>query len=486
MNNNLTKVERIVIIVTVVAVFIVFGGIGYAFFTMNNSIGSTALVTSSSGRMIINYADGSSNLLVSEKITPSNIIIVNKTFSLTGVNTTNGMNMAYNIGLKYTSSFSYGQLHYYFKRIDTNSNITSNLIGTANQTIPGNTSETGYTSGIFIKSQTENYLELANGEFKPSQNNQTITFNLKMQFPDTGKNQDAEKGATFTGQIVVNYEDSLENIAMGFDYLSPTDENPEPYYTFIAPKTGTYKLETWGAQGGGYNNNGGYGGYSTGFLNLQINQKIFIYVGGTGQQIYSYNASSQGGYNGGGSSLSNSDTKWGGGGGATHIAINNGLLSNLSNNLSAILIVSGGGGGGGQWKNQNNYGGAGGGATGNNGIGEAPGFGATQNNGGNGNSNNNLSGSFGMGGGNITNLASGGGGGLYGGGTGYTHGSSAGGGSGYIGNSLLINKAMYCYNCTESSETATKTISTICHEENPTSNCAKEGNGYARITLISD
>lgn len=58
-----------------------------------------------------------------------------------------------------------------------------------------------------------------------------------------------------------------------------------------------------------------------------------------------------------------------------------------------------------------------------------------------------------------------------------------GGGSGYIGISLS-NKAMYCYNCKESSEENTKTISTICEEETPTEKCAKKGNGYARITYI--
>ena len=83
----------------------------------------------------------------------------------------------------------------------------------------------------------------------------------------------------------------------------------------------------------------------------------------------------------------------------------------------------------------------------------------------------------------------GGGGGFYGGyaddildGGGWIPGT---GGSGYIGNFLLTNKAMYCYKCEESTEESTKTISTTCSEETPTSNCAKKGNGYARITLIS-
>ena len=63
--------------------------------------------------------------------------------------------------------------------------------------------------------------------------------------------------------------------------------------------------------------------------------------------------------------------------------------------------------------------------------------------------------------------------------------SSGAGGSGYIGNSLLTNKVMYCYNCEESNEENTKTISTTCNEETPTVNCSKKGNGYARITLVS-
>lgn len=45
---------------------------------------------------------------------------------------------------------------------------------------------------------------------------------------------------------------------------------------------------------------------------------------------------------------------------------------------------------------------------------------------------------------------------------------------------------MYCYNCQESNEENTKTISTTCSEETPTENCAKKGNGYARITLVSN
>ena len=83
--------------------------------------------------------------------------------------------------------------------------------------------------------------------------------------------------------------------------------------------------------------------------------------------------------------------------------------------------------------------------------------------------------------------AAGGGGGFYGGmsQTENYDTSTGAGGSGYIGNSLLTEKSMYCYNCQESSEESTKTISTTCTNATPTSACAKSGNGYARITLIS-
>ena len=45
---------------------------------------------------------------------------------------------------------------------------------------------------------------------------------------------------------------------------------------------------------------------------------------------------------------------------------------------------------------------------------------------------------------------------------------------------------MYCYNCEESTEKSTKTISTTCTSETPTENCSKQGNGYARITYLGN
>ena len=271
-----------------------------------------------------------------------------------------------------------------------------------------------------------------------------------------------------------------ENVGKVWDYDYTGGEQ-----TFIAPTTGTYKLEVWGAQGGNYDTIkvGGYGAYSSGNKKITQTDKLYINVGGQGTV-------SQGGYNGGGST----DYSGGGGGGATHIALESGKLSILENKKNYILIVSGGGGGSGAF---NNYvGGSGGGYIGEKAAGSSPGFGGTQLSGGEisnytgPTSTSGIKGSFGQGGNGGHEIAykqgsGAGGSGFFGGSGGGARDGGGGGGSGYIGNSLLNEKIMYCYNCTESNETSTKTISTICVNATPIEKCAKSGNGYARITLVS-
>ena len=260
---------------------------------------------------------------------------------------------------------------------------------------------------------------------------------------------------------------------------------------FIAPETGRYKLETWGAQGGGVDKNcyGGYGGYSKGTILLNQGDVLYVNVGGAGAIADTLDKKYTGGYNGGGSSLVQNDTSavskyYPSGGGATHISTMSGELKMVE--INSVYIISGGGGAGSYQPSNGSYsiGGHAGGYIGSHASNDKGGSGGTQSAG--GTATNGADGLFGLGA-TITNAkygGTGGGGGYYGGGAGiYWYGS--GGGSGYIGNSLLLNKTMYCYNCTESSAETTKTISTTCHSSTPTENCAKEGNGYVRIKLIS-
>ena len=222
MENKNQKIGLIIILSTVLFLAIIFIGMTYAFFTANNPEGSTAEIKSETGRMLITYNDGTDNIVPVTNIQPSNTILVNKTFTLTGSNTTvgmsegDGLSMPYKVGVQYTSTFSDGMMHYYIKEVNrpTNSNVTVNYVITPepgkteddykNQTVPGNDTYTGYTHGTFKNGSK--YTEMVTGDFPASLNDQTITFNLIIQFPDNNENQDSEKGKTFNGKVVVNYE----------------------------------------------------------------------------------------------------------------------------------------------------------------------------------------------------------------------------------------------------------------------------------------
>ncbi|WP_257142815.1 glycine rich domain-containing protein [Bacillus toyonensis] len=226
--------------------------------------------------------------------------------------------------------------------------------------------------------------------------------------------------------------------------------------SFTVPYTGTYKLTTWGAQGGdnsfetfpGNSDQGGLGGYAEGEVSLTKGETIYVVVGGQGENAV--NDENKGGYNGGG------DSSWGsGGGGATHIATVDGLLASLSNNTSAILIVAGGGGGvAGGGKSDRDGGYAGGPSYGNNKM-------ATQTNG------------YSFGQGEPVSIegfySGGGGGGWYGGyyGTEKIFKSYGGGGSSYIGGAF-DGETIAGNQSIPSPSGETKTGNT--------------GNGYARIT----
>ena len=296
------------------------------------------------------------------------------------------------------------------------------------------------------------------------------------------------------------------NEGNGFARITLVDETQTDFdydYTgheevLTVPYSGTYKIETWGASGNtpiSTNiNTYGYGGYSTGTIDLIQGEKIYINVGGQGQDAFA--TAVDGGYNGGGSAKDWSDRRGAGsGGGATSIAFSSGILSSLSDKIDDIILVAGGGGGVGNHTNVYTYtinGGSGGGFTGVNGTaGDVIGYGGTQTNGGaitNNSEYTGTTGSFGAGGNcaSTTGNCSGGGAGFYGGGSGSNYSGAGGGGSGYIGNELLSDKHMTCYNCSTSNEEDTKTNSVTSVSSSPISDQAKKGNGYARISLVQE
>ena len=498
--------------------------------------GNTNINTNSTGTIILTCADNEIRVDKSTgTINISNITLSNSNITISNIN-----REEINNGYKYTLTIKSGS-----------------TLGSTTMTVPSN----------IIK----NTMSLGNEE---SSTIVTIADYYTISYKDVGNtdqtgvskeySENYTNGTTYYGCIKLTDKAGniayLSSVGIKYSYININNMySTSGEQIFTVPVTGTYKLEVWGAQGGG--TNGGYGAYSVGSIKLNKDQKLYINVGGN-------TSTGTGGYNGGGSVVENVY----GGGGATHIATVSGLLSTLSSKTSNILIVAGGGGEG------NSYaGGGGGGISGVNGVGDDKGTGGTQTAGGtsvasgSGGSMGGGTGAFGIGGTGdwYSESLGGGGGGYYGGGSGggnggngggggstYFNYSSAGykgmggagggisgvsgyrntvgtetstpgtqssgyafgkgndnssntdsittmpgggsgyygggvkltsggaGGSGYIGNTLLTNKTMYCYNCTASSDTNTKTVSTTCANVIATENCSKQGSGYVKITYL--
>lgn len=312
----------------------------------------------------------------------------------------------------------------------------------------------------------------------------------------------------YTVYVWIDENESMNNLTEGdvFSVSARSEVTLEEYVKFgeyefdytgniqtINLTKGTYMLEVWGAQGGyAYSSSyrGGYGGYSKGNITLTEEKTLYVVVGGQGGNGTSkVSTLNHGGYNGGGDTIGSTTRYTGSGGGATHIALVTGELNSfadtLDENLNNILIVAGGGGAAGYYSSStNNKGGNAGGFIGNSGTNTGNttypyGEGGTQSAGGTGY----IDGSFGQGADAVASTTIGGGGGFYGGGAGQ-NGNSSGGGSGYIGNELLTNKVMYCYECMEDSNENTYTVSILEANDKPISNKTKKGNGYAVIKDI--
>ena len=295
----------------------------------------------------------------------------------------------------------------------------------------------------------------------------------------------------------------------------------DSYRKYIAPVTGYYKIELWGAQGGSYSSSviGGKGAYTSGNVYLEKNESLYFYVGGAG-------SSTTGGYNGGGNGAYQSadNTRSYAGGGATDVRYfgeydptEEELLWNSILGLNSRIMVAAGGGGcndyGGSSSPSGGYGGAltgGGGGTyscGSSSLSNATG--GTQTSGGihviEGND------LFGIGSSmsSVTSYGGGGGSGYYGGGAGGVSncivGSGAGGSSfisGYTGSVAITSSTdrtpkTGCTNGTTdiacsyhySGKIFTDTVMKAGNASMPTQDgtstmTGNSGNGYAKITYI--
>ena len=215
-----------------------------------------------------------------------------------------------------------------------------------------------------------------------------------------------------------------------FSYLGESQE-------YEIPEDGYYRIDLWGAQGGGKIGDkiGGYGGYTAGDIFLSKGTKLYIYIGGIGQAGSVSGAG--GGYNGGGNAQiwKSSDPTRFGGGGATDIRLVSGNWNDF-NSLKSRIMVAAGGGGASPYTAGGKYAG---GLIGYDGGDNRSGYGGTQIAGGLGQSSDSsygrgYPGGFGYGGLGVSHAA-GGGAGYYGGGGGVRASvidGNGGGGSSFI------------------------------------------------------
>ena len=183
---------------------------------------------------------------------------------------------------------------------------------------------------------------------------------------------------------------------------------------FVAPHSGTYKIELWGASGGSGSLIAG-GAYTSGEIELQQGEELYFYIG---QKTNGASAA----YNGGAACSGNCV----GGGGATDVRLLFGPWNDAQGLKSRIMVAAGGAG---YETYQSGYrGGAGGALTGFSGEGDTPKTGGSQTAGGGG-ATESRRGSFGVGG-TGDNWGGGGSGGYYGGSGGYNSSTGNGGSSG--------------------------------------------------------
>ena len=129
--------------------------------------------------MLLNYNDGTDNIVPITDIQPSNNILVDKTFSLTGINTTSGkgINMPYVVSIEYQSTFineyvDTGKFLYFIRSVDSNENISCALKGRIEnfplEYIGINDNGIKYTVGYFEDWSGETYKqELVKENLKP-------------------------------------------------------------------------------------------------------------------------------------------------------------------------------------------------------------------------------------------------------------------------------------------------------------------------------
>ena len=181
------KKNKIIIIAIIFALIILCGGLSFAYFTSITPSESTSTIYAKGGTMNIRYDNGSGDIIV-DNIYPREKEWVNKTFTVTGENTTD-LEMDYKIYLKTQSNgFNLGDLTYSLSGSSTN--VDDFLSSKENQQLPKN-GEILIGSGTF-KSKTAIH-----------------SYSLKIFYKETGENQNNGQEKNYTGYVRIDTGNSL-------------------------------------------------------------------------------------------------------------------------------------------------------------------------------------------------------------------------------------------------------------------------------------
>ncbi len=198
----MNKKQKIVLLVTILFLILLCGGLSYAFFSTVTNNESSSTILAKGGRMTIKYANGSGNITM-QNIYPREEAWVNKTFTVTGNNTTD-LEMNYRLYLVVNkNTFNFGDLTYSIS--GTATNLADTLISKANQPIP--------RMGQVL---------MGAGSFKSKTS--THSYNLRIFYKETGENQNNGQEAKFSAYVKIDSGSTL-----AYDALMESNKNTYAY-----------------------------------------------------------------------------------------------------------------------------------------------------------------------------------------------------------------------------------------------------------------
>ncbi len=180
----MNKQDKIILAIITLVLVLASAGLTYAFFTSFSSSESASTIAAKGGNMSIKYASGDGNIVV-ENIYPRAAAWVNKSFTVTGNNTTD-LDMYYSISLVIDNA-------------DTSVNLLTYALNGVNTSNNGSIIPSITTPEHFSNDTTE----LGVGKFNKG-NNLTHSYVLKIYFKDDGTNQNYGQEMKFSAHLIIN------------------------------------------------------------------------------------------------------------------------------------------------------------------------------------------------------------------------------------------------------------------------------------------